>query len=110
MNQVRVSGWVQGAPEKRTTKDGRKILNFEIATDDPGPHAPYVPIGYILRSGEDLGLGAGAHILAVGPLRHHRSRGLFVAAKVIKALADRSTQGGNAEMPKAALTPAINQV
>jgi hypothetical protein len=83
MNTARVSGFVQGAPELRITRDGRRILNFEIAVDDPGPHAPYIPIGYILQPGENLDLKAGEKITAIGPLRHHRSRGLFVAAEKI---------------------------
>jgi len=92
MNTVRVSGWVQGEPELRVTKDRRRILNFEIAVDGPGPQ-PYVPIGYILQPGENLDFKAGAKITVIGPLRHHRSRGLFVAADTIdRELEERDSQ------------------
>jgi hypothetical protein len=86
MNIVNISGWVQGPPEIRVTKDGRRILNFQIAVDGPGENEPYAPIGYILAEGENPGLKPGEKIFAIGPLRHHRTRGLFVAATKIDTL------------------------
>lgn len=84
MNTCEVSGWIQGEPEVRITKDCRRILNFEIAVD--GDHEPYVPIGFIIRGDGTPGLHAGMKVFVHGALMHHRVRGLFLAAKQIRVL------------------------
>jgi hypothetical protein len=84
MNSCDVSGWIQGEPEVRTTKDCRRILNFEIAVD--GDNDPYVQIGFILRGDAIPDLHAGTKVHVRGALMHHRVRGLFVAATKIHVL------------------------
>lgn len=56
MNTSTVSGFVQGKPELRVTRDGRRILNFEVAIEGP---EPYAPIAYCLRPDETPTLEAG---------------------------------------------------
>lgn len=84
MNSCDVSGWIQGAPEVRTTKDGVRILNFEIAVD--GDHDPYVQIGFLIRGDDVPDLHAGTKVHIRGALMHHRVRGLFVAASKIHVI------------------------
>jgi hypothetical protein len=79
MNTSTVSGRVQGKPELHVTKDGRRLLNFEIAVEGPG-REPFCPCAYFLAPGESPTLEAGERVLVVGVLRHHRMRGLFVGA------------------------------
>jgi hypothetical protein len=104
MNTCHVSGWVQGAPELRITKDGRRVLNFEMAIEGPGPREPYAPVAYRLAPRESVELKAGDRVFVTGPLRHHRTRGLFVGATEIMILAcdERERDSGHAARPSAA--------
>jgi hypothetical protein len=86
MNTCEVSGWIQGAPELRITRDGVRILNFEIAVD--GDHEPYVPIGFIIRGDGTPDLHAGMKVFVHGALMHHHTRGLVIAATKIRAIAN----------------------
>jgi hypothetical protein len=100
MNSCAVSGWIQGAPELRVTSAGLRILNFEIAVE--GERAPYVPVGYLLGREEVLKLHAGERVLIHGGLRHHRARGLFLAADTIRVLAIPNGKESRTEAARAA--------
>lgn len=92
MNSCAASGFVQGAPELRITRDGRRILNFVIAIAEP--EAPYLHVGYLLRPSEEQNITAGMKIAAYGMLKHHCARGLFLAATKIRIL---ETNGANGQ-------------
>ena len=87
MNLASISGFVNGAPEIRTTKDGRRILNFEIAVEGPGKQ-PLVPVAFFLDEKESVNVEPGNRVLVMGVIRHHRVRGLFVGANEIIPIAE----------------------
>src|ERR1035437_7436262 len=90
MNNVTVSGYVQSAPEVRTTRRGQRLINFEIAVE--GDRGPYVPCAFFLGREEVLQLDPGQRVLIHGSLKHSRGRGLFLAAETIRPLADAPTE------------------
>ena len=99
MNSVSISGYVQGAAELRSTRGGQQILNFIVGVEGDGE--PYVPCGYLLGRGEVLQIEAGERVFVEGRLKAHRLRGLFLAAKIVRAL--NVPMNGEETRPEAAI-------
>lgn len=106
MNTVSVSGFIQGAPELRVTKDGRRILNFEVAVEGPG-REPFCPIAKFIAPDENLTLEAGERVLVVGALRHHRQRGIFIGADRIYILRREEQQRSSGQPASSRLDPLV---
>jgi hypothetical protein len=90
MNNVKISGRVEGDSELRTLENGRKLLNFDVSVDGPKGKDPIIHIAYFPSNDRDLqSIESGRRVMVIGALRHRFDSRLFVAAWSVRLLSGR---------------------